>query len=215
MKGRILWEAVWPWFFYELIASFVYLLYGWFFGEMGSMLIAALFVLPILIPVYCYRMRKKEIINGIEGSSNLKRLRAAVFLKLALFAVSTCLFLNFLLYVLGLFQIANSYQSVNEKLFGSALWFQLLFIGAVAPFVEELIYRGLLFGTLRTSYAFLPSMLLSALFFGIAHGNLLQGIYAAILGVLLAFIYEKNGLMAAVWFHVWANLTSIVMNWLG
>lgn len=203
MRGRIVWEAVWPWLFYELIASIVFVLYGWFFGEMGSMLIAMAFVLLLLLPLYFYQEYPKR---------TKKRLHTAVFFKLAGTAVCACLFFNLLLFVLGFFQRTGSYETVRESLFGGSFWFQLLAMGIAAPLTEELIYRGFLYGRLRRLCPIVPAVLLSSVCFAAAHGNLLQGIYTAFLGICLAFIYETDGLTASIWFHGWANLTAIVMN---
>ena len=47
----------------------------------------------------------------------------------------------------------------------------------------------------------------SALMFGIYHGNLVQGIYAFLIGMLLCLVYERTGrLLAAALFHGAGNL---------
>jgi len=50
------------------------------------------------------------------------------------------------------------------------------------------------------------AVIISALMFGLYHGNLVQGIYAFIMGCLLALVYEWTGSFAApVLFHMIAN----------
>ena len=45
-------------------------------------------------------------------------------------------------------------------------------------------------------------MMLSALMFGLYHGNLVQAIYGFVLGYLAVYIYEKYGsLKASILFH--------------
>ena len=57
----------------------------------------------------------------------------------------------------------------------------------------------------------LLAVLLSALLFGIMHFNIVQFIYAFVLGVLLALFMEKCGhFFAAVLGHVTVNLISVV-----
>ena len=52
----------------------------------------------------------------------------------------------------------------------------------------------------------------SAAFFGLVHGNWAQGIYAALMGLILAWLYEKkNRLWEPVLFHSAANLTAMLM----
>lgn len=228
-NGRFLWKVIWPWLFYELILAFVYVLYGWFLGEMGSLLIAMLGASLILMPVYRLenKLSQRQNVNGLSsgygslvlsdkaGNPQRKRQASAVFffhVKLALTAACACLFLNLLLYMLVMFQLPHADERVNELLFSVPLWFQLLLTGLAAPFTEELIYRGLVYERLRSAFSVFPAAVCSALFFGVTHGNLIQGLYAAALGMLLALVYETGGLSSAVWFHAWANLTSIAMN---
>lgn len=61
------------------------------------------------------------------------------------------------------------------------------------PFFEELIFRKLIYGLMRRMLPSTASMLISALIFGIYHWNIVQSMYAAILGMALAFIYERYG----------------------
>ncbi|MBU0742249.1 CPBP family intramembrane metalloprotease [bacterium] len=65
------------------------------------------------------------------------------------------------------------------------------------PVAEELVFRGLVFRIGRRHWRFLPSALISALVFGLAHGEpwFLFGLVG--LGVLLAHIYEQTGSLTA------------------
>jgi hypothetical protein len=81
----------------------------------------------------------------------------------------------------------------------SALW---------TPIVEELAFRGLLFGTLRTRLPLWPAALLSAAVFALAHGYSPIG-FAAVLwsGVLWAVAYEWTGsLVPGILAHAANNL---------
>ena len=89
---------------------------------------------------------------------------------------------------------------------------QILGAGLVIPAAEEMIFRGLMFAPLRDRLAFWPAALISAALFGLYHGNLLQGVYAFLLGLVMAWLYERFQTLAAPWvFHAAANVTSIVI----
>lgn len=63
-----------------------------------------------------------------------------------------------------------------------------------APFFEELVFRGVLFGTFRTTFTFLPSALLSASVFSLAHGYGPVGLLSVWWsGMIWAWGYEKTG----------------------
>ena len=56
-----------------------------------------------------------------------------------------------------------------------------------------------------------PAIICSALIFGLVHANLVQFLYAAVLGCLLAFLYEKTGFFyVPVLGHIAANTVSVV-----
>lgn len=58
---------------------------------------------------------------------------------------------------------------------------------------------------------FLGANILQALFFGIYHGNIIQGIYATIIGFLLGLLYRRfNSIYASILLHMMIN-TSIVL----
>lgn len=100
----------------------------------------------------------------------------------------------------------------TATLFSGTLWQQFLLMGVAAPLSEELLFRGILFERLRVALPFFWAALGSAAFFGLVHGNWAQGIYAALMGLVLAWLYEKKGrLREPVLFHSMANLTSLLM----
>ncbi len=128
---------------------------------------------------------------------------------IVLTALSAAVGLNILIQLTPLIRWFPSIIEVNEDLSGSSLILSLLYSAVVAPAVEEVLFRGLMFRRMREYMSFLPAAFLSSLLFGLMHGNMVQFIYAAIIGLLLAFIYEHYGnLRAVVLFHAIGNLTS-------
>ncbi|MBR5850792.1 MAG: CPBP family intramembrane metalloprotease [Alistipes sp.] len=82
----------------------------------------------------------------------------------------------------------------------------------IAPLFEEFICRGLIYGSLRTRYRMLPSMLLSALFFGVLHLHPTALINAFFMGLILAYIYERTAtLWSAIALHALNNATAYLL----
>jgi len=77
-----------------------------------------------------------------------------------------------------------------------------------APLFEELVFRGLLFATLRRRFGFGLSATLSAAIFALAHGYGLLGFVSVIFsGLLWAWVYEKTGsLLPGMAAHALNNL---------
>ena len=81
-----------------------------------------------------------------------------------------------------------------------------------APILEEGAFRLVLYGWLRRFMAFLPAAVISSLAFGIYHGNWIQGTYAFLLGMVLAWGYEGSEYRKypmAVLMHGAANLAAL------
>lgn len=85
-----------------------------------------------------------------------------------------------------------------------------LVIVVMAPIVEELVFRGVLFNLLNKSIKTLPAMILSSLFFGVLHSKTF--IPTAIIGFLICFIYQKTGnIKYSIMAHMFNNLIAFVM----
>src|SRR5262249_41146205 len=79
-----------------------------------------------------------------------------------------------------------------------------------APIVEEITFRGLLYGTLRTRLSVVPAALLSAALFTLPHGYGLSGSASVLVsGILWALAYEWTGsLLPGLAAHAANNLLS-------
>ncbi len=73
----------------------------------------------------------------------------------------------------------------------------------IAPIGEELVFRKLLMDRLNR-YGSLVSILVSGLMFGLMHGNFSQFFYAAMLGIVLGYLYNSTG---KVWLTVAIHAT--------
>lgn len=118
---------------------------------------------------------------------------------------------NYLIYFTGLKTVSQRYQHVSEVFYGNGLWMEIFVLCVLGPLAEELVYRGFVFRRLRAGTGDRMAVLLSALLFGFLHLNLVQGVYAFVLGLLLAFIVCKTGGIAtAAASHMASNLTSVL-----
>lgn len=84
--------------------------------------------------------------------------------------------------------------------------------GIVAPFGEEALFRGVLYGWLRRKWGPVAGTIVSALIFGIAHWNPYWAAFATVMGVVLAVVYEKSGsLWPPILLHMSYNCTGVVV----
>lgn len=85
----------------------------------------------------------------------------------------------------------------------------------LAPVCEELIFRGLILHYFRKAFPFWAANLLQAILFGVYHLNLVQGIYAFLLGTILGYIYYYGrSIYPSILFHILFNLFGTCLNFL-
>ncbi len=91
----------------------------------------------------------------------------------------------------------------------------VLIVAILGPLAEELMFRCMIFRTLRKGFTFWPAAIISAAMFGIFHMDLIQGTYAFCFGIFLAYVYDKNWSLFAVWLmHGLFNGASFVMDFI-
>lgn len=122
-------------------------------------------------------------------------------------AYGTSTFFNIVLGSIPWQDIFEQQVTPDEAVFYSIpLWARMICYEVVAPFAEEILFRRVIYKKLRGISPVWLAAVVSALLFGVYHGNLVQGIYAFIMGIFLAVVYEWTGsFVAPVVFHMVAN----------
>ena len=83
----------------------------------------------------------------------------------------------------------------------------MIYSVCLAPISEELIFRGVTMRIAQRAFPFWIANIIQAVLFGVFHMNMIQGIYAAVLGLFLGYICEKGGsIYLAIVFHFLFNL---------
>lgn len=91
---------------------------------------------------------------------------------------------------------------------------QFLLIVLIAPFAEEICFRGMLFGGLRTRLPFWAAALGAGLFFGLLHYSTGPSAVPSlvVLGMIFALVYERTGsLWPAIIMHVMNNAFALAV----
>lgn len=154
--------------------------------------------------------KRDSMMRGIYGTDSCTVLGWPYLVVIGFFL---CIFGNNLIKVTGLDQIFTGYNQVSYVLYSIPFWAQVLCIGILIPIGEEMVFRVMMFRRLRDEACFWPSALISAVFFGIFHGNVSQGVYAFVLGVVIAYVYEKrDNPFVPILIHAAANLASVVLS---
>lgn len=89
----------------------------------------------------------------------------------------------------------------------------ILLVCIISPLLEEFVFRGIILGGLCRILSFTLANILQALAFAIYHGNIVQGIYAFFLGMLIGLIKRKSGgLIYCIIFHISLNVTGMYLS---
>ena len=178
--------------FNQKYAAFCYVLY-------------CLICMAVFIPWYY---------KGIVKKGAKTDYRKALGFKPVVITVSILVCLYFV--ISGLFIIAdNAIPSVMEKYnelmklssFGTNVFITVIYGYLLGPVTEELCFRGVMQGLLeKSNMSYMPVIVIQGLLFGVMHMNLVQGVYAFMLGMALGYIrYKYKTLILTVAAHVVFN----------
>ena len=94
--------------------------------------------------------------------------------------------------------------------------FMIFSICLFGPLVEEVVFRGMIYGKLRhNGFSLWPAAILSGVAFGAFHMNWVQGIYATVIGIIFAYVYEKTQtIWGTVLLHMAFNSCSYITDYL-
>ena len=219
------WEVVFPFLLYYLVFNTAFIILAFacqagmeYLGEgfrqfmtayettvsgVAGGLCSMIGILPLL------PMLKKELrmrTAGIPGTDAVQ-VRIIELTKTVIFAVAISLGMNAFLALTGFAASSQTYQEVAEHQYGVVFSIGLFLYGLVSPLAEEVVFRGIIYNRLRRLFGPVIGIVASALFFGAFHGNLVQGVYGAVMGIFMAYLYERSGkFFIPVLFHAAANL---------
>ena len=95
-------------------------------------------------------------------------------------------------------------------------WLALLTTGVLAPIVEEIAFRRGIQKAMTEKFGSTVGIAVAALTFGVMHGNLFQGIFAALMGIVLGVVYDKtNNLWYTTIIHIVNNSACVLITLLG
>ncbi len=108
---------------------------------------------------------------------------------------------------------SESYQQVAGNQFSAGLFWSILCYGIVTPLAEECMFRGVLYNAMKRFMSRKIAWILSAFLFGAYHGNIVQGIFGFVMGLVLAYGYEYFGsFKVPVILHMAANVIALLLS---
>ncbi len=167
------------------------------------------YVLPL--PILLFLMRKldsTEIKKNNLGFKTFLKYLCITFTLMWIGNITGTIITNLLS-----FTIQNDIANPIQNLINSTdLWLNLILISLIGPIFEEIIFRKILID--RTiKYGPLASILVSAIIFGLIHGNLNQFCYTVLVGGFFAYVYIKTGqIKYSIGLHIILNMLGSVLS---
>lgn len=114
--------------------------------------------------------------------------------------------------------LQKSLESMNaaNKNIGNGSSLGVILIAVVAaPLIEEILFRGIVFQSLRKVIPIWLAILISSVLFGAYHMNMVQAVYATFMGMVAAIIYEKkNNLVYPILVHFANNFIAAIQSFM-
>lgn len=152
--------------------------------------------LSVILFGFLYRADREERLEYREMRTP-RRLDGNSILWISVASIAFSMVGNNLIDISPLPELSGSYEETSAMLMSGSLVLQLLCVGILAPIVEEILMRGIIFGRLRDMMRPVWAIFWGGLLFGIFHGNIVQGVYTACFGWFLCWLMERFGSIKA------------------
>lgn len=152
------------------------------------------------------------MINGLKNNITIKTVCSLISLVLlgVVVQIGSVYLLNVVLEALGQVEDYGAYISDFMTMEPRIIVYTI----AVAPLIEEIVFRAGLIGLGRKYIKkFWILNCLQAILFGIYHMNLVQGAYAFVLGALLGYVFDRcGGFLSCLTLHMVINAAGLYIS---
>lgn len=167
----------------------------------------------LAIPFFLNLMKRDRVKNRVYIFNNELKWKSVRYGWIVMGSIVLCVALNNLITLSNLEELSQSYEETAEALYALSLPLQVIGLGLIVPILEELLYRGVIYNRLKVNLSKYSAIGVSAFVFGTMHGNLVQMLYAFILGIAFAWLYEVyKSIWAPILAHMCMNLTSVALS---
>lgn len=174
----------------------------------NNTLLVTLITIVICIPVFWHMLKKQR--GNLAFTGVKRRLYVNVIA-----GVLASLGISKLVTLFPIDGILGNYGETAKNVMSQDIIMQIVTLILLGPFMEEVLFRGLIYNRLKIISEKTIAAYISAIIFGVYHMNLVQGLYTFVLGVLLVYVYEKyKTIWAPYLLHMAANATAVIINYL-
>lgn len=150
-----------------------------------------------------FKIRKKNIVKEI----GLRKCNWKMMLAAVVFGVGFTFGMSWLMEMIPFpDSLVESFTSSHDTLSTGNPIIGFISVAIFAPVVEEVFCRGLIYTRLKQGMPKVVAAVISALMFGVMHGEIIWILYAFVVGLMLVWVFEKtNSLLACILVHAANN----------
>lgn len=181
-------------------------------GIIMYLLIASQLIALLVFGIWYRKQIKERIKRSFFGVIHGKTLLWIVFLGISLQILTSMALQAAYLFVPD--AIDNMAELLDTAGIGQINFFSMTATVILAPITEELMFRGVTMNLAKKAGAsFAAANIIQAVMFGIYHGNLVQGSYAAVIGLVLGYTVQQYGsLYPSILLHLAYNLSATLIS---
>ena len=188
-----------------LVISLWYLIGGSQLSIMANNLLSESVVLVPALAAVLYSGEKLSTLIPFH------KIRPATVFLILVYILTLYPLVSFVNYISMLF-VENTVTSIADQILEMPMWLMILSVGLFGPFVEEIVFRGIILQTFQRTGRIIGSIILSSLMFGMIHMNFNQFGYGTVMGIMLALLVEATGsVLASFIAHAFFNTTEVLM----
>lgn len=163
-------------------------------------------ILALAIIWLFFKIRKKKLSGEIQlNKCSVKSVSAAV-----LFGIGFGVVLDALISIIPFSEsMQNSFTDSYSALSAGNAVISFISVAILAPIVEEVFFRGLIYTRLKSGMNKIAAAVISSLLFGVMHGEIIWMLIGFISGLALVWIFEKTkSLLGCIAVHIANNTLS-------
>lgn len=195
---------------FSLVSGVIGAAAGMSTSQIIALSVPMLFPAGIISLVFYYLIMKSRGIKLFKYC-RFKKISIITVILVIISVLSFSLFLQPIVDILT--KIFPSYNEINDTFKDASYnYFSVLCITLFIPIFEEILFRGMILNDIRSKINIIAAVIIQGILFGVYHMNMVQGIYAAFLGIILGFIYIWSGsIISTIIAHITFNISGIAV----
>jgi membrane protease YdiL (CAAX protease family) len=182
----------------------------YYYDTVGLSLIASA-ILAIAVYLIIFAARKVNPLKQVD----FKKVSGKDILFTVIGAVGAMFFMNLLINLIPFpVDSMEEFLEANSTFSSYPLWQAIIANIICAPILEEVVFRGLVYGRLRRAMPAIVAAIISSVLFGLMHGHWIWVIWAFFMGMIFNYARMRTGsILPGIIMHMVVNTFGVVCNY--